>query len=116
MNLSAICRKCHAPEVVHAAWHSICLNCLDKVEYPPEDTTPDVDPGVTRPVRPGHSLISSASAEHYLPAPEPEPEVVLPTPEELARHEEVPHIPAPDEPDSDAPDSPPPSEASDGEA
>lgn len=65
MSLSQICPKCRAAEVVQEAWTSVCLACGHKQHHGDPTVVPDVDPGVERPVRPGHTLTSNAGAHVF---------------------------------------------------
>lgn len=66
-----ICPHCGSTDVFASVWHSFCTACQTKLDDPPADTTPDVDPGVDTPVRPDHSLISSAAATVFEDHSEP---------------------------------------------
>jgi hypothetical protein len=63
--VSLSCPHCKGTDVVASAWQDFCLTCQRLLGNAPDPVVPDVDPGVDRPVRPGHSLISSAAATVY---------------------------------------------------
>jgi hypothetical protein len=63
--VSLSCPHCKSTDVVASAWQDFCLHCQRLLGDAPPVQVPDVDPGVDRPVRPGHSLISSAAATVY---------------------------------------------------
>lgn len=70
--MSLSCPHCKGTDVVASAWQDFCLDCQRLLGNAPDPVVPDVDPGVDQPVRPGHSLISSAAATTFEDNTDPE--------------------------------------------